>query len=120
MSNPFAQAALHGFKSMQLIHGVSITYQRPSTGHSVTLTAPAGRSDHDVSQDGMVIEQVKSRDYLVKLADLVLNGVEVLPIKGDRIVEGSKTYAVLCMGTESQWKYTDPSQQIIRIHTREM
>lgn len=121
MSTPFAAAVLHGYKAMQRVQGVDITYQRPSASQSVALSkAVPGRSTHDINQDGMTIEQVKSRDYLVLVSALVLGGSATLPRKGDRIVEGGKTYAVLCMGTEAQWKYTDQSEQVIRIHTREM
>jgi hypothetical protein len=121
MTTPFAAAVLHGYQAMRRIQGIDITYQRPSASQSVAISkAVPGRSNHDIQQDGMVIEQVKSRDYLVLLSDLVLGGAQTLPRKGDRIVEGVKTYAVLCAGTEAQWKYTDQSQQIIRIHTREM
>lgn len=121
MSTPFAAAVLHGFRAQQRIFGVAITYSRPSASQSVAIAkAVPGRSNHDVTQDGVVIEQVKSRDYLVLLSELVLGGASTLPRKGDRITEGGKEYAILCMGTEAQWKYTDQSEQIIRIHTREV
>jgi hypothetical protein len=121
MSTPFAAAALHAYRALQVVHGVNITYERPSATQSVALSkVVTGRSDHEITQDGMVIEQVKSRDYLVRVADLVLGGSQTLPRTGDRIQESGKTYAVLTTGTEAQWKYTDPSQVIIRIHTREM
>lgn len=121
MTTPFGTHCLHGLASMQAMMGVEVTYQRPAASQSVTIAkAVPGRSNHDLTQDGMVIEQVKSRDYLIKCSDLQLGGVQTLPIKGDRIVEGSKTYAVLTMGTEAQWRYTDPSEQTIRVHTREI
>jgi hypothetical protein len=120
-STPFAAAGLHGYKTQQAIMGVDITYSRPSASQSVVITkAVPGRSNHDLSQDGMIIEQVKSRDYLILTSALVLGGVQTLPLKGDRITEGSKTYAILAVGVEAQWRYTDQSEQLIRIHTREI
>jgi hypothetical protein len=117
----FSSAVGHAYKAMQSIYGVDVTYQRPSTSQSVTISkAVPGRSEHDVSQDGMVIEQVKSRDFLILASALQLGGAETLPRKGDRIIEGSKTFAILAMGTEAQWKWTDQSQTVLRVHTREM
>jgi len=121
MSTPFSAAVLHGYKAMQAVQGVDIIYERPSLGQSVVISkAVPGRSQHDIQQDGMVIESVRSRDWLILASKLVLGGQETLPAKGDRIVEGSRVLAILAMGSEAQWKYTDQSELIIRIHTREI
>lgn len=119
MSTPFSTAVLHGYKAMQAVQGVDIIYERPSLGQSVVISkAVPGRSQHDIQQDGMVIESVRSRDWLILASRLVLGGQETLPEKGDRIVEGSRILAILAMGSEAQWKYTDQSELILRIHTR--
>lgn len=105
---------------MQTVYGKDITFSRPSVGSVSISKAVPGTSQHEISQDGMVIEQVRSRDWLVLVSALVLNGSPVLPRKGDKITVDGKELAVLCMGSDAQWKYTDQSEQIIRIHTREM
>lgn len=121
MVTPFEAAALHSYKAMQAFNGRSIVYQRPSLGQSVTITkAVPGRTTHDITQDGMTIEQVKSEDYLVLASELILGGQATLPRKGDKILVEGRTLAVLCVGSEPQYKYWDPNRLVLRIHTKEM
>lgn len=113
------RAVLASYKGLQAVHGVNVTISRGASSTAISKAVP-GRSQHDVTSNGQIVEQVKSRDYLIPVSDYKFGGVVTLPQRGDRITEDGKIYAVLAMGTEAQWRYTDQTQLILRIHTKEM
>ena len=62
------------------------------------------------------------RDFLIAAEDLVLAGRRILPQRGDEIRETSNgrtvVYEVLAPGREPEWRWSDPYQKILRIHTK--
>lgn len=62
------------------------------------------------------------RDFLIAAEDLVLAGRRILPQRGDEIREASNgktvVYEVLAPGGEPEWRWSDPYQKILRIHTK--
>lgn len=119
MTTPMESAVLAAYKGLQAVYGVDVTISRGANSTAITKAVP-GRSQHDVTSNGQVVEQVQSRDYLIPVSAYQFGGVVSLPQRGDRITEGSRVYAVLAMGSEAQWRYTDQTQLILRIHTKEM
>lgn len=113
-----SSALAQSFYALRRVAGVSVTFTRPSTGHSVTLTAVPGSTGHEVERDGQVIDEVQSRDYLVLASELVLNGAQITPDRHDTITEAGTVHKVLNVGGEAQWRYSDPQKTIIRIHTK--
>ena len=114
-------AVLAAYRGLQSVHNVDIVYSRPKTGHSVNLSRVVpGKTPHDVVSEGQLLERLQSRDYLIEVSKLRLNGANILPEKGDRITEGSKVFAILSNGVDAQWKYTDQTRLIIRVHTKEL
>lgn len=102
--------------------GRSVTYTRGED--SVAITATVGFTRYETADEyGVVIERVQ-RDYIVAAADLVLDGVLVLPECGDTIEETSggatKTYEVVTVGGEKHYRACDPSGTWLRIHTQEI
>jgi len=99
---------------------VPVTYSRGDA--SVELMATVGRTVFEVRDDYGVLEKTESRDYLVRAEDLVPDGVQVLPERGDEIREanGGKVfvYEVMAPGKEPHWRYSDPYRQTLRIHTK--
>ena len=96
-----------------------ITYRRGA--ESVTVDATLGRKDFEAdSQEGRLY--VRTNDFLVPAAALVLGGGAVLPERGDLIdvVFGSETatFEVLAQDGVPPWEYTDPHQTLLRIHTK--
>jgi hypothetical protein len=67
---------------------------------------------------------VESRDYLVRAAPLVLNGVTELPKRGDQIHEMTDgvifIYEVMGPGDEPHFRYSDPYRRTLRIHTKQV
>ena len=88
---------------------------------SVTLSATVGRSSFPVVSASGVLEEVERRDYLVRAADLMLGGVQVEPLAGDRIIETvagrEEAYEVMGAGGEKCFRRSDGDGLTLRIHT---
>jgi hypothetical protein len=100
-----------------------ITYSR--SGRSVELCATIGRTEYQQDDGYGILLRSEARDYIVRVADLAIDGVETLPEVGDRIEElqGETVYVyeVLPIGAQQQhWKYADPFRQSLRIHTKQV
>ena len=95
---------------------VPVIYRRGDL--SVELPATIGRTVFKVSDDYGRFQYIESRDYLLTAADLVLDGITVLPEKGDEIIESGQIYEVMAPNSEPEWRYSDSSRQCLRIHTK--
>lgn len=116
-----ASAWLEGQRTKHLTR--SVTYRRGAQSVE-DLPATIGKTTFELDDgDGAVIRS-ESRDYLVLAADLVLGGAQILPQRGDSIVEtlGGKqlVYEVLAPGNEPIWRWSDPYHQTLRIHTKQV
>lgn len=121
MSTPVERAVLQAYKGLQAAMGVDVTISRGAASTAISKAVP-GRSQHDVTSNGQLVEQVQSRDFLILASAYAFDGTVSLPKRGDRVTEDStgKVYAILAMGTEAQWRYTDQTEQILRVHTKAM
>lgn len=101
----------------------AFTYSRPSAASEVEVRATVGRSEFQlVGEDGGSL-QVESRDYLILVSELVLDGQAVTPLAGDLITdENGLRYEVLPSGFsgtgEPSWRYSDLYRRTFRIHTK--
>lgn len=98
-----------------------VTYRRGD--RSVCVPATIGRTEYQQDDGYGIITKAESRDFLILAADLVLDGMLVLPEVGDRIDEmqcdKTFTYEVLPIGgQQTQYRYSDPFRQTLRIHTK--
>jgi cytidylate kinase len=98
-----------------------VTYQRGAA--SVVVSATIGRTTFEVDRTLGIHEEIQSRDYLINAEDLVLDGNQVEPAAGDRIVEldGTKqfTYELSSpLGNEPAWRYSDDYRLTVRCHTK--
>ena len=97
-----------------------VTYARGE--HSVEVQAAIGHTAFEVDDGTGVLEQYESRDFIVRAADLVLDGASVTPARGDRIREEQDgmvyVYEVMAPGREPCWRYSDPHRRALRIHTK--
>lgn len=119
MPTALETAVIASHKAIRSVHGVAITYTRGAHSTSISRAVP-GSSTHDLTQDGMVIERIHSRDFILLASELKINSVETLPQRGDQITEGSRVFKVLSLAGEAAWKYQDQTQKTIRIHTKEV
>jgi len=99
----------------------SVVYRRGTD--EVTVQAIIGRTvlKLDDGYGGVRIVWT-DRDFLIAAEDLVLAGRRILPQRGDEIRETSNgrtvVYEVLAPGREPEWRWSDPYQKILRIHTK--
>lgn len=103
---------------MRLSFGVPIVYQRPGVG-SVNLTVIRGESVQEVDRDGQVVQEHRTRDYLVQASELVIEDSLTTPQRHDMITEDGETYQVLAINGEPHWRYTDRTKTVLRIHCKE-
>ena len=98
----------------------SVSYARASS--TVEVQATIGRTEFEQADEFGIVTKTESRDYLIRTADLVLDGQPTLPKRGDQIREadGDTTfvYEVLSPGDESVFRYSDPYRKALRIHTK--
>ncbi len=98
-----------------------VTYRRGA--QQVVVKATLGRRDFESdSTEGRLY--IRANDFLIRAADLVLNGLATLPERGDQIdVDfGGQvaTFEVLAQDGIPPWEYSDPFQHVMRIHTKKV
>ena len=99
----------------------TVTYQRGA--FSVQVQATVGQTVFRIDDGYGGSVRVVQRDYLIRGEDLILEGDEVLPQRGDQIREtqGGKVLVHEVMGpggSEPDWRYSDPQRRTLRIHTK--
>jgi hypothetical protein len=114
-------AWLQATRKASLASGVS--YARASVG-SVNLLATNAKKVYEVDAgDGSVIS-IESHDYLITVADLLINSIPIFPKPGDQITDAnmSGTPAVFEVMDLSRakpcYEYSDDWRQTFRIHTK--
>jgi hypothetical protein len=99
---------------------LSVSYVRGAS--TVEVQATIGRTVFEKADEYGIVTKTESRDYLIRTADLVLDGQPTLPKRGDQIreTEGTTTfvYEVLSPGDEPVFRYSDPYRKTLRIHTK--
>ena len=100
----------------------TVTYERGVS--SVDVQATIGQTVFRLNDDyGATIREV-SRDYLIRTADLVLDGEVTLPHRGDRVREEVSgivyVHEVMAPGGEPEWRYSDPHRNTVRVHTKQI
>lgn len=105
--------------------GRCIVYQRQIGGIlcAVNMIAWPGESKFErTNEEQLVTVIVADRCYLFPTADLFLNGANVLPEKGDRIVETIDgqlfTFEVMFDQNRPVWEFNDLTRQILRVWTK--
>ena len=91
-----------------------VTYARGiMTG---ALKATIGRTEYETDDGQVVRTQFTDRDFLISVADLILNGSATLPEEGDQLHETQGTSILIfeVMG----WRYSDPYRRTYRIETK--
>lgn len=89
--------------------------------HSVSLKAIPGNASNTVSTVQALSVVADEHDWLIQVADLVLNGAPAIPRKGAQIAierDGrTLTYQVTPKGTEQPYRL-DPTGSLYRIRTK--
>lgn len=108
----------------RLLDTVSRTVEYHRGQDAVSLQAIIGRTVFEIVDSSGIVERYESRDFIVPADALVLAGEQIVPRRGDWIVEtigvASLTYEVMAPENEPVWAYTDAYHQMIRIHTKKI
>jgi hypothetical protein len=95
-------------------------YRRGAASTSIAMQI--GSSEFEVQDETGFSTRVETRDYLFNVDELLLDGVPVTPLVGDRIIEGDLTngfaYDVCAVASEPHWQYADPFKRRMRVHTK--
>ena len=120
MSNLLQIGASWLADQMKTHASIDVTYERGV--EQVPVKATVGKTEFELDDGSGVVVRIQSRDFLIHAADLVLGGIETLPVAGDLIREtqGAKTfvYEVMAPGDEPHYRYSDPYRKLLRIHTK--
>lgn len=100
--------------------GRIVTYRRGSD--EVPVRATVGRTEHESIGDRGLIVKHESRDFLVRVEDLVI-GQPTEPRRGDVIIDRVGGVDVVCEVSplapgEPEWRFHDRFQRVYRITTR--
>ena len=106
------------YKAARVMSGVTATYTRGA--HSVLLKVLQGQTQLTAAGDNGIIVVGNAHDFLILVEELILNGSQTLPLRGDTITVNGTVFTVLTMAGDAQYRYTDQERKIIRVHTRNM
>lgn len=99
-----------------------VTYARGAV--SVELNATPGQTEFEHVDEQGVVQRIVSRDFLIRVADLKLDGAETLPESGDQVRETVAgvlyVHEVLAQSGQPPWRYSDPFRQVLRVHTKQV
>lgn len=102
--------------------GESITYSRGRS--SVSITATVGKTLLKLADEYGTRVEWADQDFLIRAADLVLDGEAVEPQRGDTVrwARGGTTYVfeVLAPGNEPAWRWADEHRTMYRVHAKEV
>lgn len=97
--------------------GGTIVYSRGA--NSVSLSATYGRSEFTSERDGVVTVDINDRDFMFEVDDLILGGVDSLPVRGDRIADAEgRLFEVLALAGAQVYRACDAEGTRIRVHTK--
>lgn len=98
-----------------------VVYRRGAD--TVTLNATRGRTIFEIDDGFGSVERWESRDFLISTKDLKINGVEVLPERGDKIEDQEETrlyiFELMAPPGEPFFRYSDLWRDTLRIHTKQ-
>lgn len=121
MARAFDNAVKGLHRAARASRGLAVMYSRGDD--SAAITAVPARSRVSMTDESGLTVTGQERDFIILAADLVLDGEQVLPERGDRIeqtVDGETTYTYEVMPIAGQKHYQpcDDQGRLLRIHTK--
>ncbi len=98
--------------------GVTVRYKRGA--NEVELIAVPGRADQPTEGSGLEVIATSARDWLINPADLIIESEQITPLRGDKLHHGDKSFEVIHRGNGECFRYSDPSQQMMRVYMQEI
>ncbi len=119
-----SQAVTLALATINTLAGVNVTYGRTGQTPIANVSAVPGSTLSQIAADEASMLWTRTRDYLIPAASLNFGSGAVEPAEGDTITEvdplsgHTYTFAVLPMGAEPAWRWSDPQRSTYRIHTK--
>ena len=102
--------------------GLDVVYHRGIS--SVAITATATMHEYEIVDDEGFGIVMLSRDYIVHVADLIINSLEITPRAGDRITETihgvACTFEVMSLGQKHEYEPFDSDGLMLLVHTKKV
>lgn len=98
--------------------GTPSIYRHGADSVEIKSMHPQQRDDVSDEQGGVVTS--RSRDFIFLAADLILNGIEQKPQRGDRIEWNGSVYEVLPVNGDVMFEYSGGETYQIIVHTQEV
>lgn len=121
MTNVMQDGAAWLGQQLKQVASVTVAYHRGSSSIA-EVTATVSLHEYEVLNTDGIMVLIKSRDYLVHAADLVLSGSTITPRSGDRIVETiggvSQTFEIMPLGAQNEYEPLDTDGVLLKIHTK--
>lgn len=116
------QKASDWLEDQRTRHAAS-TVQYVRGSRAVELPATIGKTLFEVDDGYGVLVRHESRDFLMLVADLTIDGQSIVPERGDRIRETHGNaifiYEVTAPGKEPCWRYSDAFRKTLRVHSKQ-
>lgn len=114
-------ALAHLQESIAAAAGQAVTYIAGTSETAIDVEdAIQGRTIYEADDGTGHKVRAQVTDWLIAPSRLSIDEVLHVPEPGDRIVHGDRTYEVQKLGTEDCWRWSGPSKDRMRIHTREI
>lgn len=81
-----------------------------------TPKAVIGRTEFNLDDGSGAIDRFETVDFLIRAAEIVLDGAETFPARGDTITHAGITYTVDAPPGQEVWQH-DGFRDMLRIHT---
>ncbi len=91
-----------------------VVYKRGSTT-TATIKATLGRTQFAMVDPAGGAVTYESKDFIIQVADF---SAFTLPEAGDIVISEGLTYEVMAPGSEPVWRWSDPYQRTLRIHSK--
>jgi len=104
--------------------GTAIAYRRDGSTDA-SITARVGQTAFKYTDSSGATIRTITRDFIIDVDDLVLDGTRAEPRVGDEIIEDDtdglvrRTYMVTSVNSEPAWKWSGQHRTSVRIHTLE-
>jgi hypothetical protein len=112
----FDDAASAALATARAVAGNQVTYRRGAS--SAQMTAVSGSTRYKFTNESGVTITITGRDYLIAVADLVLDSAPVTPLPGDVVDDGVHQYEAMPVGGEACFAHSDSNKTQFRIHTK--
>lgn len=116
MTTAVESAVIAAYKAARRVGGVSVTVTRGAT--AVSVVALPGDMTHQFTQDGVVTNEVRTRDFLFLSSEYKFGGVVSEPQRNDVLTCGGTSYKILSDAGELYFRYCDPHHVVLRVHCK--